>query len=163
MAKILKKYEFGGKGNYIYVEVDEFDFDEIERIDNHNRSIWREDKRRQRYLSKESLDARYESSNFEPMDTEQLDPLTQMLEEYEEHLWNKSLSMLKDAMKCLTTKQFIIVMSVSSGVSIRKVAKLEKISYATAHKHYNAGLFKLRIYYRQFPELKDVYPHLFED
>ena len=29
MAKILKKYEFGGKGNYIYVEVDEFDFDEF--------------------------------------------------------------------------------------------------------------------------------------
>ena len=97
------------------------------------------------------------------MDTEQLDPLTRMLEEYEEHLWTKSLSMLKDAMKCLTGKQFTVVMSVSSGISIRKVALLEKISYATAHKHYSAGLLKLRIYYRQFPELKDVYPHLFED
>ena len=163
MANILKKYEFGGKGNYIYVEVDEFDVEQIKQIDEHNRSIWREEKRRQRYLSKESLDVRFETSNFEPQDLEQLDPLTRMLEEHEEYLWNKSLSMLEEAFKCLTGKQLTIVMSVSRGISIRKVATMEKISYATAHKHYTSGISKLRSYYRQFPELKDVYPHLFEE
>ncbi|MDE6414722.1 MAG: hypothetical protein K2K48_04850 [Anaeroplasmataceae bacterium] len=55
MSKITMKYEFGGKGNFLKIQVEEQDVQSQHQVKENNREVWRSEKIIQRHMAKFSL------------------------------------------------------------------------------------------------------------
>lgn len=82
MSKITMKYEFGGKGNFLKIQVEDQDIQTQHQIKENNRKVWRTEKKIQRHIAKFSL-------NGDSLLVETLDPLLKRIIQEREECFEK--------------------------------------------------------------------------
>lgn len=154
MSKITMKYEFGGKGNFLKIQVEEQDIQTQHQIKENNREVWRTEKNIQRHIAKFSL-------NGDSLLDETSDPLLKRILQEREECFKKGLALLSEALSNLTSQQReIFQLREKDGLTFQAISKRKGITYQAVQKHYHAAMKKLRDFYLQYPFFLEFFPTL---
>lgn len=154
MSKVTMKYEFGGKGNFLKIQVEEQDVQSQHHIKENNREVWRTEKNIQRHIAKFSL-------NGDSLIDETSDPLIKRILLEREQAFKKGLALLSEALSTLTPQQReIFQLKEKDDLTLESIAKMKGITRQAAQQHYHAALKKLRDFYSKYPFLLEFYPTL---
>ncbi|MDE6947330.1 MAG: sigma-70 family RNA polymerase sigma factor [Anaeroplasmataceae bacterium] len=154
MSKITMKYEFGGKGNFLKIQVEESDIQSQHQIKENNREVWRIEKNIHRHIAKFSL-------NGDSLMDETSDPLIKRILQEREDCFRKGLALLSEALSNLTPQQReIFQLKEKDGLSFQAIAKAKGITHQVAQRHYQAAIKKLRDFYKKQPFFLEFFPAL---
>lgn len=154
MSKITMKYEFGGKGNFLKIQVEEQDIQTQHQIKENNREVWRTEKTIQRHIAKFSL-------NGDSLMDETSDPLLKRILQEREECFRKGLALLSEALSNLTSQQReIFQLREKDGLTFLAISKQKGITYQAVQKHYHAAMKKLRDFYSKYPFFLEFFPTL---
>lgn len=154
MSKVTMKYEFGGKGNFLKIQVEEQDIQSQHQIKENNREVWRSEKIIQRHIAKFSL-------NGDSLVDETSDPLFKRILQEREDCFRKGLALLSEALSNLTPQQReIFQLKEKDNLTLESIAKLKGITRQAVQQHYHAAMKKLRDFYSQYPFFLEFFPSL---
>lgn len=154
MSKVTMKYEFGGRGNFLKIQVEESDIQTQHLIKQNNREVWKIEKNIQRHIAKFSL-------NGDSLIDETSDPLIKRILQEREECFKKGLALLSEALSNLTPQQRdIFQMKDKDGLSFQAIAVAKGITHQVAQRHYQAAIKKLRDFYSKQPFFLEFFPTL---
>ena len=154
MSNITLKYEFGGKGNFLKIQVEEKDTKTQHQIKENNREVWRAEKKIQRHYAKFSL-------NGDSLIDETTDPLFKRILQEREECFKKGLALLSDALSKLTNLQReVFELKEKGDLSYEEIARRKGITRQAVQKHYHIAIRKLRAFYSEYPFFLEFYPIL---
>lgn len=148
------KYEFGGKGNFLKIQIEEQDIQSQHQIKENNREIWRTEKNIHRHIAKFSL-------NGDRLVDETSDPLIKRILLEREQAFKKGLALLSEALSTLTPQQReIFQLKEKDNLTLESIAKIKGITRQAVQQHYHAAMKKLRDFYSQYPFFLEFFPTL---
>lgn len=148
------KYEFGGRGNFLKIQVEESDVQAQHLIKQNNREVWKTEKNIQRHIAKFSL-------NGDSLIDETSDPLIKRILQEREECFKKGLALLSEALSTLTPQQRdIFQLKDKEGLSFQAIAERKEITHQVAQRHYQAAIKKLRDFYSKQPFFLEFFPTL---
>lgn len=154
MSKVTMKYEFGGRGNFLKIQVEESDVQTQHLIKQNNREVWKTEKNIQRHIAKFSL-------NGDSLIDETSDPLIKRILQEREECFKKGLALLSEALSTLTPQQRdIFQLKDKDGLSFQAIAETKGITHQVAQRHYQAAIKKLRDFYSKQPFFLEFFPTL---
>lgn len=154
MSKITMKYEFGGKGNFLKIQVEESDIQTQHQIKENNREVWRTEKSIQRHIAKFSL-------NSDSLIDETSDPLIKRILQEREECFKKGLALLSEALATLTPQQReIFQLKDKDGLTFQAISEAKGITHQVVKRHYLAAIKKLRDFYSKYPFFLEFFPTL---
>ena len=154
MSKITMKYVFGGRGNFLTIQVEETDIQTQHQIKENNREVWRTEKSIQRHIVKHSL-------NGDSLVDETSNPLFKRILQEREECFNKGLALLSEALSTLTTQQReVFQLRAKDGLTFQAIAEAKGITHQVAQRHYQAAIKKLRDFYSKQPFFLEFFPTL---
>lgn len=154
MSKITMKYEFGGKGNFLKIQVEETDIQTQHQIKENNREVWRTEKNIHRHIAKYSL-------NGDSLIDETSDPLIKRILQEREECFKKGLALLSEALSTLTPQQReVFQLKDKDGLSFQAISEKLGITRQFVQRYYQATIKKLRDFYSKQPFFLEFFPTL---